>query len=249
LPQQAIAGQRFGVGVCLLPGRLHQAHGMVLILPGVQARPSDSTTPRRGNPWPSPPEGWPKQSSGHEPFFSKDCGSGLVLQSLARFQLVLRRLRARRTRSSETGAEMIPCSKLTWAPSSRVQVPRSLPNSRGLRCSRSLSRWAPSWVKAVRQRCGRDDPSCKTVSPAALKPWITLRTVWSSQPRRLAMAGARGERAEASSTWQRRNTKASDERNPAWIWRCSSSVIARIKIGVLMPASRPHCLSPLVDLP
>ena len=38
LPQHAIAGQRFGVGIFLLPGLLHQAHGMVLLLPGVHAR-------------------------------------------------------------------------------------------------------------------------------------------------------------------------------------------------------------------
>lgn len=31
-----------------------------------------------------------------------------------------------------------------------------------------------------------------------------------------------------------RKIKASDERNPAWIWRCSSSVRGRLKMGVLM---------------
>jgi hypothetical protein len=112
----------------------------------------------------------------------------------------------------------------------------------------SLRRSARWCVKAVRSRWGRDEPSCRTASPAALKPWITLRTVWSSQPSWRAITGARSPRAEASKIWQRRNTKASDERNPAWTWRCSSSVKGRIKMGVLILGSIPHCLAPLVDL-
>ena len=60
--------------------------------------------------------------------------------------------------------------------------------------------------------------------------------------------GSHFRRAEEVKIWQRRNTKASDERNPAWIRRCSSSVKGRIKMGVLMPSSIPHCLSPLVGL-
>lgn len=65
-------------------------------------------------------------------FFRRYCGSGLVIQCLARFQLVFSRLRARRTLSSEIGTATMPCSKQTWATSSNVQVPRSLPNSWGL---------------------------------------------------------------------------------------------------------------------
>jgi len=38
----------------------------------------------------------------------------LVIQCLARFHLVFRRLSARRTLSSETNSGMVPCSKLTW---------------------------------------------------------------------------------------------------------------------------------------
>jgi class 3 adenylate cyclase/DNA-binding transcriptional regulator YiaG len=34
--------------------------------------------------------------------------------------------------------------------------------------------------------------------------------------------------------WQRSYTKASDERSPAWIWRCSSSLKGRIKMGIFM---------------
>src|SRR5260370_13705432 len=250
LPQNAIARQGFGIGVSLLPGVLHQTHRMVFVLPGVHARQGEATPPHLVEIANGPVRlrTSPGDQAVASVFFSRYCGSGLVIQCLARFQLVFSRLSARRTLSSETSWEMIPCSKLTWAASSRVQVLRSWPKSRGLRCSRSLRRSAPSSEKAVRSRWGRGEPSCNTASPAALKPWITLRTVWSSQPSWRAIMGARSPRAEASNIWQRHNTKASDERNPAWIWRCSSSVTGRIKIGCLIPGSIPHFLSPLVGL-
>src|SRR6266852_3715953 len=250
LPQNAIASQRFGVGVSLLPALLHQMNRVVFVLPGLHARQGKATPPYLVEIANGP--GRLLAGPGDQPvasvFFSRYCGSGLVIQCLARFQLVFSRLSARRTLSSETSREMIPCSKLTWAASSSVQVLRSWPKSRGLRCSRSLRHSAPSAEKAVRSRWGREEPSCNTTSPAAWKPWITLRTVWSSQPSWRAITGARSPRADASNIWQRRNTKASDERNPAWIWRCSSSVKGRIKIGCLIPGSIPHFLSPWVGL-
>src|SRR6266849_8522745 len=246
LPQNAIASQRFGIGVSLLPGLLHQTHRLVCVLPGVHARQSKATPPHLVEIANGP--GRLLAGPGDQPvasvFFSRYCGSGLVIQCLARSQLVFSRLSARRTLSSETSWEMIPCSKLTRAANSRVQVLRSWPKSCGLRCSRSLSRSAPSSVKAVRSRWGREDPSWRTASPEALNSWITLRTVWSSQPSWWAIAGARSPCADARKIWQRRITKASAERNPAWIWRCSSSLKGRIKMGVLIPCSIPHCRSP-----
>jgi hypothetical protein len=128
------------VGVSLLPGLLHQTHRMVLVLPGVHARQGKATPPHLVEIANGPvrlltgPADQPVASV----FFSRYCGSGLVIQCLARFQLVFSRLRARRTLSSETSWEMIPCSKLTWAASSRVQVLRSWPKSRGLRCEPRL---------------------------------------------------------------------------------------------------------------
>src|SRR5258708_38107115 len=80
----------------------------------------------------------------------------LVIQRLARFQLDFKRLRARRTLSSEMGEEMIPCSKLTWAANSKVHSPRSFPKSRGLRCSRSLRRTSPPSEKLVWVGWGRE---------------------------------------------------------------------------------------------
>jgi hypothetical protein len=49
-------------------------------------------------------------------------------------------LSARRRLSSEIGTAMMPRWKQTWAASSKVQVLRSLPKSRGLRWSHSFSR-------------------------------------------------------------------------------------------------------------
>jgi len=250
LPEDAITGQRLGIRVVLAPGLLHQAHGLVLALPGVhlgqrKATPPDFITKANR------PRGLlagPGNQAVARVFFCWYCGSGLVIQCLARFQLVFKRLSARRTLSSEMGVAMMPCSKLTWAANSKVHRPRSLPKSRGLRCSSSLRRTSPSCEKLVCSWWGREEPSCSTESPVALNSWITLRTVWSSQPSWRAIAGARSPRADALKIWQRRITNASDERSPAWIWRCSSSVKGRIKMGVLMLPIIPHCLSPLVEL-
>src|SRR5438270_13180094 len=105
--------------------------GMVFVLPGVQTRQGKATPPHLVLEANGP--GRFGAGPGDQPvacvFFSRYCGSGLVIQCLARFQLVFRRLRARRTLSSETGVAIMPCSKLTWAASSRVQVLRSWPKS------------------------------------------------------------------------------------------------------------------------
>src|SRR6266516_8113088 len=250
LPQNAITGQRFGVGISLLPGLFDEADWVIQVLPSVHARQGKAAPPDliQEADGPGRLAAGPGNQAVASVFFCRYCGSGLVIQCLARFQLVFKRLRARRTLSSETSQGMIPCSKLTWAASSKVQVLRSWPKSCGLRGSRSLSRSAPCSLKAVRSRWGREDPSCRTTSPEALNEWITLRTVWSSQPSWRAITGARSPRAEASRIWQRRNTKASDERNPAWTFCSSSCVNGRIKMGAFMPCSIPHLLSPLVGM-
>src|SRR5258708_10718349 len=250
LPQHTITCQCLGIRVILAPGLLHQAHRLLLPLTSVdlgqrKATPPDfiakADRPRRLLAGPS-------NQAVPRVFFCWYNGSGLGIQCLARFQLVFKRLSARRTLSSEMGVEIMPCSKLTSAANSKVHSPRSVPKSRGLRCSRSLRRSSPSSEKLVCSRWGREDPSCSTVRPVALNSWITLRTVWSSQPSWRAISGARSPRADALKIWQRRITKALDERSPSWIWCCSSSVKGRIKIGVLMPFIVPHFLSPLVGM-
>ncbi len=250
LPEDAITGQRLGVRVVLAPGLLYQSYRLILALPGGHLGQRKATPPdfiaKADRP------AWLLAGPGDQAvarvFFCWYCRSGLVIQCLARFQLVFNRLSARRTLSSEMGVVMMPCSKLTWAARSRVHVPRALPKARGLRCSRSFRRTSPSSEKLVCSRWGREEPSCSTESPVALNSWITLRTVWSSQPSWRAITGARSPRADARKIWQRRMTKASDERSPAWMWRCSSSVKGRIKMGVLIPGSISHCLPPLVEL-
>src|SRR6266700_47337 len=62
----------------------------------------------------------PSHQSITSDFFCKYLGSGLVIQRLARFQLVLSLLRARRTLSVETRVAVIPCWKLTEAAISNV---------------------------------------------------------------------------------------------------------------------------------
>jgi hypothetical protein len=164
LPQDAIAGQGLGVRIVLLPGLLHQTHGMSLVLPGVHARqgkaaPPDFVEETNG---PIRLRTGPSNQAVACVFFSRYCGSGLVIQCLARFQLVFRRLRARRTLSSETSRGVSPCSKLTWAASWSVQTLLGLPKSRGLWWSRSCRASNASSPKVVRRRWGREDPSSKT---------------------------------------------------------------------------------------
>ncbi len=154
LPEDAVARQGLGIRVSFAPGLLHQTHRLVEALPGVnlgqgKAAPPDFIAK------PDRPTGLlagPSNQAVTRVFFCWYCGSGLVIQCLARFQLVFKRLSARRTLSSEMGVEMIPCSKLTWAANSKVHSPRSLPKSRGLRCSRSLRRTSPSSEKLVWSR-------------------------------------------------------------------------------------------------
>src|SRR2546429_1784694 len=233
LPQDAIAGQCLRVRITLLPAMFHQTDRVLRVLPGVQTRQGKTTPPHLILEADGP--GRLLAGPGDQPvacvFFCRYSGSGLVIQCLARFQLVLSRLRARRTLSVETSVAMIPCSKLTWAASSKVHTPRSLPKSCGLRCKRSCKRWHPSSVNVVRKWWGREEPSCSTANPVALKSLITLRTVWSSQPSWRAMAGARSPRELARKILQRRQTKASDERKPFWTWWGLSSGNGRVKMG------------------
>src|SRR6266700_2697238 len=176
LPEDTITGEGFGVRISFLPRLLDQTHWLVFILPSVHARQGKATPPDFIEEANRPI--WLLTRPGDQPisccFFLRYRGSGLVIQGLARFQLVFSRLRARRTLSSEIRVRVIPCSKLIWAANSRVQVLRSWPKSCGLRCRRSLRRSAPSSENAVWSRWGREEPSHRTASPEVLKPWITL---------------------------------------------------------------------------
>jgi hypothetical protein len=86
----------------------------------------------------------------------------------------------------------------------------------------------------VRSGWGRQDSFLSTSRPASLKPLMTLRTVWSSQPNCRAIALACSRRSLAKRIWQRRRTKALDERNLFWMLARSSSVRGRMKMGAFI---------------
>src|SRR5579872_2211067 len=108
LPQDTIAGQCLRVRIPLLPGLFHQADRVLQVLPGVQTRQGKTTPPHLVEEADGP--GRLLAGPGDQPvacvFFCRYSGSGLVIQCLARFQLVLSRLRARRTLSVETSVAM-----------------------------------------------------------------------------------------------------------------------------------------------
>ena len=110
LPQDPVAGQGLGIGVVFAPSLLDQPHGLVRALPGMGRRQGKATPPDFIQKADGP--GGLLTGPGNQAvscvFFSRYCGSGLVIQCLARFQLVPRRLRARRTLSSETGWAISP---------------------------------------------------------------------------------------------------------------------------------------------
>src|SRR6266536_3156942 len=149
LPQHAIASQCFGIRVFFFPRLFDEAKGMLRILPSVQTRQGKATPPHLILETNGPVRllAGPGNQAVACVFFCRYCGSGLVIQCLARFQLVLSRLSARRTLSVDTAVAMIPCSKLTWAASAKVHTPRSLPKSRGLRCKAPGIGWHPAREK------------------------------------------------------------------------------------------------------
>lgn len=223
---------------------------MFLALPGRHARQGEATPPdliRKANRPIRLPAG-PSHQSVSCGFFCWYIGSGLLMRCLARFQDSPRRSTACRMVSPLTRAQVSPSCWQISANRSNVQTLVGLPKERGPRCISSRKRvrsWsAIAWCK----RWGREEPACKTAKPLVLKPLITSRTVWSSQPSCLAMAVARSWRADASRIWQRRNTKASDECRPTLTCCCSFSLKGRTKMGALMALRIPHLLSPVLRM-
>ena len=75
----------------------------------------------------------------------------------------------------------------------------------------------------------------RLASPRAWNARSTLCTVWVLQPTVGAIAGARSPRALASRIWQRRSSKAADERSPASSRARSCGVTGRTKVGGRIP--------------
>src|SRR5713101_4449027 len=87
LPQDAVARQRLGVGVPLLPDLLHQTYRTIFALPRLHTREREATPPDFVEEADGPVR--LLAGVGDQPitsvFFSRYCGSGLVIQCLARF--------------------------------------------------------------------------------------------------------------------------------------------------------------------
>src|SRR5262249_54877689 len=143
LPQQyPIAGQRLRVG--RVRGRfgdvlLDQVQWAVRFVgPSVQVGTSKATPPGLIGKAQSPVRRLLGQSDQAvtPPFFRAYPGSGLVIQCLARCQLMPRRSRVWRMVSPLTRVGTIPWATLTSAAHSRVQTLVGWPKSRGRRCKR-----------------------------------------------------------------------------------------------------------------
>ena len=80
--------------------------------------------------------------------------------------------------------------------------------------------------------------------PFSLKARMALRTVWEAHPRLWAILGGELPRALASSLWDRRITKVSLERSPAWRLSRSFSDNFRTNSGGFMKGTIAHHTQP-----
>ena len=240
--QQAITSQCFRIWVVFGLCPFNQAQWLTLFRPGRQVRLGKSAPPSLVTIAvdPVPMRVAQADQSVASVFFRSYAASGLVIQCLARFHFTPRRSSVWRMVSSLTRRAVRPCSKLTSAASSRVHKLLGLSKSLGLRCTRARNSSAPSSSKPAWLVWGRRDPCSRAATPRSSKARIALRTVWSSQPRNRAIAGALSPRALANKIWQRRTLKLSDERRPAFNCLRSSDVSSRTKTGFLMPTSIPY---------
>src|SRR5512145_1117230 len=98
-------------------------------------------------------------------FFNAYCGSGLVIQCLARCQLTPNRIRACRMVSILTCCSVTPCSKQTSAANSNVHRLLSFSQVRGLVCNSARRDSLLASSKMVRNFFGRQDFFSKHASP------------------------------------------------------------------------------------
>src|SRR5215211_1031797 len=222
---QSVAGESLRLGIVLFRFFLKKASRLCGIRPGTHSRSLEARKPTlileaQSPLWMALGEPYQPVSS---PFFRAYSGSGLSILRLARSQRTPSRESVARMVSPLTSSFVSPSSKLTSAASLSVQRVLCLPNSLGERCNSSR-----------RER--------------ALCSWMAACTVCCPHPRFLAICGARSPRALAKSIWQRRSTKASEERRPSSSASRSSLESVRTKIGGLMFVTITHSPKPVLDV-
>src|SRR5829696_3343625 len=184
----------------------------------------------------------------HVIFLRAYCGSGLSIQRLARSQRTPSLASVARMVSPLTGLRVMPSSKLTSAAVRKVHRLLRLPYFLGSWWSISRRASDPLSSKAAWTSLGREEPAWRAPRPFSLKAWMAFLTVWEPHPRFSAIRGGRSRRALARRIWQRRRTKASEERNPASRASRSSFESVRTKIGGFMSATVTHPPLPVLQM-
>jgi len=173
-------------------------------------------------------------------FLRAYAGSGLVIQSRARCQLIPRRFMALRIVSSETSDFVSPRSWQTSATIGKLQVERAWPNCRGDWCSKARTCSHVAASSSGLAVLGRDDFCSRQPQPSASKARIPLRTVWSVQPRWRAIWRGVFPSALRRRSWLLRSMNARADRNPARKQAGSLFVNDRTKRGSFMPPIFPQ---------
>src|SRR5215210_1172888 len=247
---QPVAGEGLRLGIVLARLFLQEAHRLSRLGPRAQARPLEARKPALVLEAQSPLGVGPSEPYQpiSIPFFRAYSGSGLSIQRLARCQRTPSLDSVARMVSPVTLLSVMPSSKLTSAAIASVQKVPSLPNSLGRRWSIRRRDSASPSSKAAWTSLGREEPGVKAPRPRSLKSWMALRAVWEPHPRFSAIRGARSTRALARRIWQRRRTKASEERNPASRALRSFFESVRTKIGVFMGTTVTHHSRPVLKM-
>src|SRR5262249_6944261 len=213
--QQPVATEGLGIGIVFVLLRLDQAQRFV-VGPGVQVRRRQAAPPGLIQKAQHPVRMPLSQTDQSIPsfFFRAYAGSGLLIQCLARFQRMPRRLSAERMASPDSGRGVQPWVWHSSATRSKVHRLVGLPNRRGLWCNRSLSGAARSGPRSGRAEWGREDLGFRQSRPSRAKACRALRTVGGVQPRFWATCTAGRPSAACSRIWQRRAVNASRLRRP-----------------------------------
>src|ERR687895_2055239 len=241
-----VAGEGLRLGIVLARLLLEEAHRLARLLPRMQARPLKTRKPGLVLEAQNPLRmglGKPDQPIS-SPFFLSYSGSGLSIHLFARSQRTPSRDKVARMVSPVTLLSVMPSSKLTSVAIASVQSVLPLPKFLGFWCRISRSASVALSSNAAWTSLGREEPALRAPRPRSWKSWMALRTVCCPHPRLLAMRGECSPRELARRIWQRRRTKASEERNPASSsWRSSFESV-RTNMGGFMGTTVTHHSQP-----